>query len=245
MTGTAISDDTGALAETPDTSGAFPRLGDRQIEVLGSRGERRTVRPGEVLCAEGAECGEFFVILRGKVIVVEDGRVQGVHGPRRFLGELGLIEGQPAFSGIVAYTEGEVLALPVPEVLAVVSDEPALGDLILRACLMRRSMLTRYGAGMRIIGSCYSPDVRRLREFAVRNRLPHRWIDVESDAQAEVLLRRFGIGVEDTPVVIWRGTRLLRNPSNAELARLLGLQRLDEPRRVGRRPSARVPWPST
>jgi hypothetical protein len=53
----------------------------------------------------------------------------------------------------------------------------------------RRSMLLELGAGFRIIGSRYSPDTRRLREFAARNRLPHRWIDLEWDKEAEALLR--------------------------------------------------------
>jgi thioredoxin reductase (NADPH) len=215
---------TGTLSETPDICGAFPRLTERQTELLARHGERRTVEPGEVLCAAGAECREFFVILRGKVMVVEDDRVRRVHGPGRFLGELGLLAGQPAFKGIVVYSSGEVLAVPVPELLKVVAEELSLGDLILRACLVRRSMSVRSGAGLRIIGSCFSPDARRLREFAARNRLPHRWIDVESDGQAETLLRRFGVGIEDTPVVIWQGARLLRNPSNAELAQAVGLR---------------------
>ena len=74
------------------------------------------------------------------------------------------------------------------------------------------------------MGSRYDPDTRRLREFAARNRLPHRWLDLERDPQAEALLRELGIGPEDTPVVIWRGRTVLRNPGNAELARTIGLR---------------------
>ena len=84
-------------------------------------------------------------------------------------------------------------------------------------------MLIELGAGFRIVGSRYSPDTRRLREFAARNRLPHRWIDLEQDQEAEALLRQLGIRPEETPVVIWRGEQVLRNPSNAELARVIGL----------------------
>jgi thioredoxin reductase (NADPH) len=61
-----------------------------------------------------------------------------------------------------------------------------------------------------------------LREFAARNRLPHRWFDLERDPQAERLLQRFGVTAQDAPVVIWGGA-VLRNPSNAELARRVGL----------------------
>ena len=85
-------------------------------------------------------------------------------------------------------------------------------------------MLIGLGAGFTIVGSRYSPDTRRLREFCARNRLPHRWIDVEEDQEAEALLREVGVTPEETPVVIWRGREVLRNPSNAELARRIGLR---------------------
>ena len=226
-----VATEGGSLPETPDACGAFPRLGELHLARLAKRGERRAVKPGDVLLAEGTECREFFVVLRGKVMVIDDSagreRVQRVHGERRFLGELGLLSGQPAFVSVVAYTPGEVLVVPVPDLLDVVTEDPVLGDLILRAYLVRRSMLIRYGAGFQIIGSRYSRDVRRMKEFATRNRIPHRWIDLEVDPDAEALLRRFGVGVEDTPVVIWRGTRLLRNPSNLDLAAMLGLRRFE------------------
>jgi thioredoxin reductase (NADPH) len=63
-----------------------------------------------------------------------------------------------------------------------------------------------------------------LREFAARNRLPHRWIDLEEDEHAEELLRQLSVKPEETPVVIWGAAHVLRNPSNAELARVIGLK---------------------
>jgi thioredoxin reductase (NADPH) len=77
---------------------------------------------------------------------------------------------------------------------------------------------------MRIIGSRYSPDTRRLRDFAMRNRLPHHWIDLESDPGAEALLRRLGVQPSECPVVLLGPDRVMRNPSNVELARALGLR---------------------
>src|SRR6185295_1437884 len=40
----------------------------------------------------------------------------------------------------------------------------------------------------------------------------------------EAMLRQLGVAPDETPVVIWRGEQVLRNPSNAELAELLGLR---------------------
>ena len=116
-----------------------------------------------------------------------------VHGPGRFLGEVGLLTGQAAFFTAVVHEPGEVLALPVERLHEVVVREPGLGDLILHAFLLRRSMLIGLGAGFRIVGSRYSPDTRRLREFAARNRLPHHWIDLEQDEEAEAVLNQLGI----------------------------------------------------
>jgi thioredoxin reductase (NADPH) len=217
----------GPLVETPDSDGAFPRLSDEEIRRLAARGERRRTQPGEVLFREGDEHYDFFVVLEGKVAVVQgdgdgDEQVIAVHGPRRFLGELSLLTGQAAFFTAVVREAGEVLVVPVARLRRLVALDAGLGDLILRAYLLRRELLIGIGAGFRIVGSRYSPDTRRLREFAGRNRLPHRWVDLEEDAAAETLLRELSIAPEETPVVIW-GREVLRNPSNVELARRIGL----------------------
>ncbi|MEU9831935.1 FAD-dependent oxidoreductase [Streptosporangium sp. NPDC048047] len=215
------------LRETPDPQGAYPRLSDAQLQALTPHGERRRVRQDEVLYAEGLPCAEFFAVLTGKVATVEgfgvDDQVIGVHGAGRFLGELNVLTGQVGFvTGVVA-EDGEVLAVPAGALRRLVAEDPALGDLILRAYLIRRTMLIGLGAGFRIIGSRFSADSRRLREFAARNRLPHRWIDLEQDEGAERFLRDMGVTPQETPVVIWGGERMLRNPSNGELARAIGL----------------------
>jgi len=85
--------------------------------------------------------------------------------------------------------------------------------------------------GLRIIGSSYSSDARRLLEFTARNRIPHSWVDVERDTAAEAMLRDFAIAPDQTPVVAW-GPQVLKNPTNAELARVLGFAPAPEPAQV-------------
>jgi thioredoxin reductase (NADPH) len=216
-----------ALPETPDHDGAFPRLDDVQIAALARDGERRRTEAGEVLFHQGDRHYDFFVVLEGKVVVrdgdAEDAQVIAVHGPGRFLGELSLLSGQAAFFTAVVAEPGEVLVVPVERLRERVLLDPVLGDVILRAYMLRRELLIGLGAGLKIIGSRFSPETRRLREFAARNRLPHRWIDVEEDPEAETLLHRLGVAPEETPVVIWGGD-VLRNPSTAELANRIGLK---------------------
>ena len=143
---------TSETAETPDISGAYPRLADTQLEALQARGTRRAVDAGEALFDAGDRDCDFFVVLSGLVAVVEgrglqDEQVISVHGRGRFLGDVGLLAGQAALYSAVAIEPGEVLAVPVTRLRELVAADPGLGDLIVRACLVRRSMLIEPGRG--------------------------------------------------------------------------------------------------
>ncbi|MDP9989081.1 thioredoxin reductase (NADPH) [Arthrobacter oryzae] len=231
------------LIETPDISGAYPRLSQAQIELLSRAGTRRDTSAGEVLIYEGHIDADFFVILQGKVLVVEglhaDGegqpagpgrgtRILEVHGPGRFLGELGLVEGQPAFVSAVVAEAGEVLHISGDDLRRMVLTDATVGETILRAYLQRRILLISAGAGIRIVGSRFSRDTLRLLDFAAANRLPHRLVDLEDDEQAQAILDRAGILASDLPAVVLNASHVLKNPSNAELALALGLRAVKE-----------------
>jgi thioredoxin reductase (NADPH) len=183
-----------------------------------------------VLLAEGEHEDTFYVLLAGRVADVEalgtpGQRVARLHGPGRFLGELGVLTGQPAFLSEVVVDPGQVLAVPVDRLRVLAARDHAFGDLVLRAYFVRRWLALGEGIGFRIIGSRYSAVTRQLREFATRNRLPHRFLDLETDSMAEQLVRSLGLGPDDTPIVLYRD-RLLRKPSTAELAAVFGLHDL-------------------
>src|SRR5207302_3666171 len=131
----------------PDFNGAFPRLSEAQIEALERYGQRRPTAAGDVLYREADPTCDFFVILDGKVKIVEcfgagdEERLIGVYGPGRFLGELNLLTGEPVFVTAAVGEPGEVLAVPVDRLREIVARDAALGDLILRAYLLRRSLL--------------------------------------------------------------------------------------------------------
>ena len=166
-----------------------------------------------------------MVVLDGRVAVVGgDGGEQhlvGVHGPGR-LGELGLLSGQGAVLAAVVLEPGEVLVVPPERVRELFSRHPGLGDLVLRSYLLRRSLAIEVGARMGIVGSRSVTDTRRLRGFAVRNRLRQRWIDAD-DRRAQAPLRELGVAPQQTLVVLWRGQPGPANLSNTELARMIAL----------------------
>src|ERR687893_1515645 len=211
-----------------------PTLREDQIAILRRYGHTRKTEVGEVLFRAGDTSNDFIVVLEGEVEVIDDfageARTIGVFLASRFPGELNMLTGQAMYLTAVVRKGGEVLAIPREQLKEVVTEEPNLSDIILKAFLARRSYLMRAGVGLRIIGSRHSSDATRLREFAARNRLPHAWIELEEDPNtAEALLERFGAKPSETPVAIWQGEDVLKNPTNLEFARTIGLK-VDAPR---------------
>ncbi|MFD1507601.1 FAD-dependent oxidoreductase [Georgenia yuyongxinii] len=189
---------------------------------------------GEVLFRAGDTTNDFFVVLDGEVRVVDDFagevRTMGVFGPGTFLGDLYMLTGQGVPLSAVVSEGGELLAIPRERLKKVVTEESKLSNLILDTFMARRLFLMRTGVGLRLIGSRHSRDATRLREFAIRNRLPHVWIEVEEDrSKAEALLERFGATLSEAPVAIWQGEDVLTNPTTPELARIMGVK-VDFPR---------------
>jgi thioredoxin reductase (NADPH) len=210
-----------------------PQLRQDQIEVLSRYGQTRTTEVGEVLFRAGDTQNDFIVVLEGDVEVIDDfggeARTMGILRAGRFVGDLTMLTGQAVGASAVMRESGKVLAISRERLMEVVTEEPNLSDIILKSFIARRSWGMRAGFGLRIIGSRHSRDARRLREFAARNRLLHVWIELEEDPTAEALLERFGANPSETPVVIWVGKAVLKNPTNAELARTIGLK-VDAPR---------------
>jgi thioredoxin reductase (NADPH) len=213
--------------ETPERDGAFPRLDDEQRARLRQLGRLRAVEPGEVLFAEGDEGSDFFILESGSVAIVQgygkENRVIAVHGPHRFLGELSMITGQRLYLTGVMREKGEVIQVPIEKLRELVDEDKTLSDLFLGAFIARRSILIGVGAGIKLIGSRFSPDSRRLREYLTRNRMPYQWIDLEEDENAEALLNELGVDPEETPVVIDSGGEIMRNPTEVEVGRAIGI----------------------
>jgi thioredoxin reductase (NADPH) len=205
-----------------------PTLREDQIEVLGRYGQMRETEAGQVLFRAGDTSNDFIVVLEGEVEVFDDfageARTMGVMRAGRFVGDLNMLTGQAIYLSAVVGKGGRVLAIPRERLKEVVTEEPNLSDIILKAFLARRSWGMRTGLGLRIVGSRHSGDASRLRGFAARNRLPHVWIELEEDPKAEALLEEFGAKPSETPVTIWQGKDVLKNPTNAEFARIIGLK---------------------
>jgi thioredoxin reductase (NADPH) len=205
-----------------------PRLRTDQIQILERYGHIRKTEVGDVLFRAGDTDNDFIVVLEGEVKVGDDfpgeWRTIGTFHEGRFLGELNMLTGQAMYLTGVVSEAGEVLSIPRERLKEVVTEEPNISDIILRAFLARRSYMVKEGLGLRIIGSRHSGDATRLREFAARNRVPHVWMGLEDDPRAEDLLERFGATPSETPVTVWQGEDVLKNPTNLQFAHATGLE---------------------
>jgi thioredoxin reductase (NADPH) len=207
---------------------AFPKLAPEEIEALRPFGSERAAAPGEVLFAEGQRGFAFFVVLEGAVEIVEHSsgaeRQVIVHDAGQFTGDVDMLTGRAAIVTARAMQPTRVLQLTAEALRESVQGMSDVGEKILKAFLQRRALLLQKGfTGLRIVGSRFSPDAHRIRDFATRNQIPFTWLDLERDPLAEALLRQFDVKPDETPVVILNG-ELLTKPSNAELARRMGLE---------------------
>src|SRR6266699_518807 len=211
-----------------DDAVAFPTLADSELAVLAALGTRRPVAAGEYLYREGDPTYDFYVILSGavEVVVHADGeeRIINRRGAGRFLGELNLLTGERVYLSARVVEPGEVLVVPRAALQRVIATNPGLGDTILAAFLARRSVLLSgaAAAAIRVVGSRYSPEMLRVREFLARNHIPPEWLDPDRNTTVERLLREFAVTPGELPVVIASGS-VLRHPTPGVLAQYLGL----------------------
>ncbi|HLV78795.1 MAG TPA: FAD-dependent oxidoreductase, partial [Chthonomonadaceae bacterium] len=215
---------------------AFPTLSTDQIERICAHGRLRPVTAGEVLVEPGDESVSLFVVKRGKLQVF---RVFGdsetfivEHGPGQFSGEIILLSGRPALGRIRAAEPGEVLEVDRENLLALVQTDPELGEILMRAFILRRMGLIASQTGDVVLGSDHNADTLRVKEFLTRNGHPYRYKDLDQEADMQELLDRFHVGLDDIPVLICRGEVVLRKPTNAQIADCLGFNSAIDPAQV-------------
>ena len=211
---------------------AFPKLDEDQIARLGQCAPTKLVRypDGTKLVSVGERDARFFVVESGAVEILDDTETTKTItflGPGEFTGDVAHLTGGPSLVSAVARHDCEVYELSADAVREVLNQCPDLGDIILLAFMARRQILRDAAefTGLRVIGSAYSKDTFRIRDFLAKNRVPHAWLDPETDQTVKNILEHFGVREDETPVVAWGCKMLLKNPSTIELAKALGIRR--------------------
>ena len=205
----------------------FPGLTPEQMARIAAHGRTRRVEAGEVLVEAGEESVRFFVVKKGQIDVVRlSGDAQEVVAICRegqFTGELNLLSGRRSLARLCVSEPGELIQLERDQLVDLVQADSELGEILMRAFILRRvELIARDVGDLVLVGSSHSAATLRIREFLSRNGQPYTSVDVERDPGVQELLDRFLVTVDEVPIVICRGRRMLRNPSNRQLADFLG-----------------------
>jgi thioredoxin reductase (NADPH) len=201
-----------------------PILSPAHIELLKSRGEERTAAEGDFLFRIGDARYPFIAVLEGEAAILDGaGNEIARQGPGGFLAEINLMTGQTVFVDCVVTKPMRYIAVDREEIRTLLSEDGALADLLLHTFMRRREILQeREGLGFEIIGPRSSTPTRKLIEYARRGRLPHVWRDTE-DGDPKLAATIADLGADELPLVRLPGGNELRNPSNGQLSRALGI----------------------
>jgi thioredoxin reductase (NADPH) len=207
---------------------AFPTFTPEQIDRIRPLGRVRPVKPGEVLFQPGDIAIPFFVLLSGRMDIVQPDlngeRLIARHDPGEFTGEMAMISSQRCLV-IGRVTEaGDFLEVSNENLRTLVARDAELSDILMRAFILRRMELIRHGWGnLAVLGSQHSARTLDVREFLSRNGYPYNYIDLDRDPISQDLLDRFQVKLAEVPVVVCNsGRNVLRSPTIKDLAACLG-----------------------
>lgn len=215
----------------------FPALTPAQVARVARFGQECEFAAGDILFDEGDDRAAFHVLLEGSVEIVhvhgEREELVTVHGPREFTGEISLLANRRTLVRARARERTRALRVAPQGLRTLLQADAELSELFMRAFILRRMGLyaSQFGDVV-VIGSRHSAATLRLQEFLTRNAHPHRYLDVDRSPDVQALLDSLAVAVTDIPVVVCRGERVLRNPTNAELAACLGFNAALDPQSV-------------
>ncbi|MGN6482616.1 FAD-dependent oxidoreductase [Luteibacter sp.] len=207
----------------------FPRLNDDMAARIVRYGVEELVPKGTMLFQRGQRRIDYFFVLEGSIEVYDVGddgqpRIVVVHGVHQFTGEVDLFSGRQTMVNGRAGVDSRLVRVDPAGFRRLVTGEPDIGEVIMRAFILRRVGLIQSGqGGVLLAGSAHAADTVRLRSFLIRNGYPHRLLDTDRDDDARHLIEGFGLQPDECPVVILPDRRVLRCPATADLADELGI----------------------
>jgi thioredoxin reductase (NADPH) len=210
----------------------FPVLTPAQLETARrfTEGAPRRFEPGEVVYAVGEQAAPVWLVLAGAIEVVRrDGlgheKAVTTHGAGQFSGEVSQLAGRASLAEGKAGPDGCTAApLDAPHLRALVIGSAEIGEVVMRALILRRVALIEGGAaGSVLVGRSGEANLVRLQGFLVRNGYPNTLIDATADPEGRAIVERLGVADEDLPLMICPNGTVLKRPSTTEAAICLGM----------------------
>jgi thioredoxin reductase (NADPH) len=210
----------------------FPVLIPVQIEMARrfASGPARDFAPGELIYDVGERHAPAWLVLKGSIKSVRrDGLKHELPittlEPGQFSGEVSQLAGRGTLAAGRAGPQGcTALPFDAPHLRALVIGSADLGEIVMRAFILRRvALLEDGGAGSIIVGRPGNASLVRLQGFLARNAYPYTVLDATDDAEGRAVVERFGIHAADLPLMICPNGSVLKHPSDAEAGACLGI----------------------
>jgi thioredoxin reductase (NADPH) len=218
-----------ALSPPPGStpSEMFPVLSSAQQGRVLAHSQRRSVEQNEIVAELNEHVAKVFVVVNGQLHILQvssnQEHVVAICNPGMFTGELNVLSGRRGLVRIRAAKKSELIEIEREALQGLVETDSELSDIFLRAFILRRlELIAREVGDIVLLGSSHSLDTLRIKEFLTRNYQPYSYIDLERDAEVQEMVDRFSLSLDDLPVLICRGTAVLRNPTNEGITDCLG-----------------------
>jgi thioredoxin reductase (NADPH) len=213
-----IGEDLRQMIRTP----LFPS----HVQALRAAGKVVTYPKGTIMAQQGEKANRFVYVEEGEIEVVNpftgERHYPSTLGPTQFMGEISLLYGGTASLPLRTVVDTRVIEVPRETFLTLMSQIPEMSDIIITVfAARRRTQLADRRSGLYLIGEEADRNVRRIAEFASRNRLPYASVPLLSP-EAEASAKSCGIDAR-TPAVIYGSKVPITDPTPDKIARLLGL----------------------
>ncbi|MDJ0781631.1 MAG: FAD-dependent oxidoreductase [Desulfosarcinaceae bacterium] len=213
---------------------AYAKLSESDMERLCRFGKKRSYQAGEALFSEGQKQASMHALISGRIGIYQhigrgDAEQIAEITPGMFTGDVSMMSGRATVAEGRCLEPSEVIEVPFGQLKRLLVEDSYLSDIIVSAYIKRRAALSSKGlSSIQLLGSRYAKDTARIREFLTRNALPYNFIDLESGADYRSLLQAIEVPEAETPVMVYKGSEILKNPSNETIANKLGVSCLEE-----------------
>jgi thioredoxin reductase (NADPH) len=201
-------------------------LAATHVAALRAIGVEKHYPAGTFLVRAGDPADRFVYVEAGEIEVVnpftDERHLPSTLGPTQFMGEISFLNGGVWSMPMRASADTIVTEVPRPAMLRLMSEIPEMSDIIITVlAARRRRQLDSHDGTLVLIGEDNDGSVRRIAEFASRNRLPYRSYPLGSPEAASVATS-CSISPE-RPAVIFGRDIVVTEPTPAKVAQLLGL----------------------
>ncbi|MBO6758529.1 MAG: FAD-dependent oxidoreductase, partial [Roseibium sp.] len=202
-------------------------LHESHVEAIRDLGNEVRFDAGKIIAEVGDPMDTFFYILEGRVEVIDPYSRQAYLptslGPTQFMGEIAFLNGGAYTLPMRAKEDTLAIAVPRAKMLDAMARIPEMSDIILSVfAARRRRQIEDNDSSLKLIGADLDRDVRRVAEFAARNKVPFQLIDLGSK-DADEISQSCKLSARQ-PAVIFGQNRVVDHPTPAKVARLLGLE---------------------